>query len=33
MTTTALTGRAARRKEMSTEEKERYYQATQWQLM
>jgi len=33
MTTTALTGRAARRKEMSAEEKERYYQATQWQLM
>jgi peptide/nickel transport system permease protein len=33
MTTTALPGRAARRREMSTEEKERYYQATQWQLM
>jgi peptide/nickel transport system permease protein len=33
MTTTALPGRAARRKEMSSEEKEKYYQATQWQLM
>jgi peptide/nickel transport system permease protein len=33
MTTDALTERATRRKEMSTEEKERYYQATQWQLM
>ncbi len=33
MTTEALTGRSPRRREMSEEQKERYYQATQWQLM
>ncbi len=33
MTTEALPSRTTRRKEMSTEEKEKYYQATQWQLM
>lgn len=33
MTTEALTGQSPRRREMSEEQKERYYQATQWQLM
>jgi peptide/nickel transport system permease protein len=33
MTTTALPRRAARRKGLSTDEKERFYQATQWQLI
>jgi peptide/nickel transport system permease protein len=33
MTTEALTGQSPRRREMSEDQKERYYQATQWQLM
>ena len=33
MTTNALPNRTARRKEMSADAKEKYYQATQWQLI